>query len=34
VGAGYDSQQLRWRLKVEAFLGDFKLSLLKQRDSD
>ncbi len=34
VGAGYGDQELRWRLRVEALLGDFKLSWLKQRDLD
>jgi len=32
VGAGYSDQTLRWRVKVEAFLGDFGLSWFKQRD--
>ncbi len=30
MGAGYGEQELHWRLNVEALLGDFKLSWLKQ----
>jgi|LSQX01.3.fsa_nt_gb hypothetical protein len=34
VGAGYGEQTLHWRLNVEALLGNFKLSWLKQGGLD